>query len=347
MTIGLADRPLGIVPVLVFEAVYRNVCCILSDILLQICLIAVRTITIRHVPAVSKCTYIAGLNHIILCGISTRIQSKIIPHQILVVPLVQKLDRFLCSILRKKTIVKALYIVFLVRNVGIQAASNQHCCSPAYIIADRERNHLICILSKKDIRIIAESNQRLIEFFRCCRYLKIKLLQPVLTNKGKLTVIDRHFAFQGPQGACGRILIPIYIGFSQPVPHVGKISFILLNRFAEVCNSAHIRIGLNGCIIIGIANIRCGARCQKVIDLLRLIGSRNRYKLNVNIVLLQHLILDVLIKFVGLMRSFTALRSIIPDLNRNVLRLCKLPVCQFRGALRSFCNSFPGFISGT
>ena len=108
--------------------------------------------------------YIASLHHIIFCGIAASVQCKVTPDQAIIVPLVQKLNSFLGSVLCQLSVVKAVYIEFLIGNIRIDKGLDQSCCSPAYIIAHGVRNHLISVSAKQSICIVSESDQHIFKF---------------------------------------------------------------------------------------------------------------------------------------------------------------------------------------
>ena len=187
-------------------------------------------------------TDITGLDHVILFGI-IRSKREILAHEAIVVPLVEKSHRFLGLRLGDHTIIKAVDVVILVADRGIHEGRDDVCCSPADILADGERDHLLRILAEQGIRIVSKGYQHVLKFLGGGGSLQAQLVQPVLTDKGDDPLLLESSALHGPDSAGLGILVPVDVLIAKPCPQIRQLRLVLIQERSQIDDTAHIRIG--------------------------------------------------------------------------------------------------------
>ena len=328
LSVDRSGDPLGMGPVLILKRIDRYIGRVFADQSLKVGLDGIRTVSVRIIPVVDECSDIAGLHHIVLGGVARGVKGEIFPHKAFVVPGVQKFNGVSHTIFGKLSVIKSVYIEFLVGHLRIQEGFDQGGCSPAYVIADGERNHLVRIVAEQCLRVVTESAEHIVELFLCGRSFQSQLVQPVSADKTVGAVLVGELGLDVIQLSGRRILVPVNIGLGQPVPEIREIILVGLHQFAHVAHAAHGRIGLDSGQVIGYAEIRSSSGRQQVVDLLDLCPSGNSNKFNLYIVILKHTLLDVLgIHVVGHVGS--AVYSAVVNFNGNVFRLREFAVGQF------------------
>ncbi len=151
------------------EAVHRDVRRILAHVALNVGLNAVLAVAVGIIPVVDESAHIAGLHQVVLGAVAGAVEREVLPHEALVVPLVEDADTLFIVGVEQVAIVKPAHVQLAVgRGVGHEG-HGQQVVAPADVVAGGVRDHLVGVGAQQQLGVILEGDKHRFELSRVVR----------------------------------------------------------------------------------------------------------------------------------------------------------------------------------